>query len=197
MELQRIEEIVRRCSKAAEGPWISFVEGRDHVCGSDFIRTAGGDIELIGATADDQDFIANARQDIPWLADEVYRLERILRDKGEYGRSVGLKALLRRIKDRPQMFVGNIDEHSLETLAHFIRGFLYSNINADRAEDCDLIFKHEFHDWVRDKLEKDRDVELASGRSYVFYLSEVFKEPKERLDAFFELCEEFFNEMSG
>ena len=41
-----------------------------------FIKTAGNDIGLIGATRDDQDFIANARQDIPWLINEVYRLRK-------------------------------------------------------------------------------------------------------------------------
>ncbi|MGN0402068.1 MAG: hypothetical protein ACI4HQ_07395 [Acetatifactor sp.] len=76
----RIKEIEKRCNKATEGPWISFVEGRDHTCGSNFIKTAGEDIELIGATIDDQDFIANARQDIPWLINEVYRLKKILSD---------------------------------------------------------------------------------------------------------------------
>lgn len=37
---------------------------------------------MIGATIDDQDFIANARQDIPWLINEIYRLKGILRDNG-------------------------------------------------------------------------------------------------------------------
>lgn len=82
MDDTRIKEIEKRCNKATEGPWISFIEGRDHTCGSNFIKTAKEDIELIGATADDQDFIANARQDIPWLIGEIYRLKRILGDDG-------------------------------------------------------------------------------------------------------------------
>lgn len=78
MEEIRLKEIKERCDKTTGGPWISFVEGRDHTCGSNFIRTAGDDIELIGATADDQDFIANARQDIPWLIEEINRLKKLL-----------------------------------------------------------------------------------------------------------------------
>jgi len=39
--------------------------------------TRGNDIELFGATAADQDFIANARQDIPQLIDEIERLRRL------------------------------------------------------------------------------------------------------------------------
>jgi hypothetical protein len=59
---------------AAPGPWKSFVEGRDHTSGSSFIATPGSDIELTGATAADQDFIAHARQDVPRLLDEIRRL---------------------------------------------------------------------------------------------------------------------------
>ncbi len=56
------------------GPWVSFVEGRDHTSGSNFIRTCGEDIELAGASDADQDFIARARQDVPMLLDEIERL---------------------------------------------------------------------------------------------------------------------------
>lgn len=74
----KLEQIQERCNRATGGPWISFIEDRDFTCGSNFIKTAENDIELIGATIDDQDFIANARQDIPWLINEVYRLNNLL-----------------------------------------------------------------------------------------------------------------------
>jgi hypothetical protein len=70
-ELDRIETRLR---EAAPGPWISFVEGRDHDSGSSFIQTPASDIELSGATVADQDFIAHARQDLPRLLIEVRRL---------------------------------------------------------------------------------------------------------------------------
>jgi hypothetical protein len=72
-ELDLIEARVR---KAASVPWDSFVEGRDHTSGSSFIRTPVSDIELSGATAADQDFIAHARDDLPRLLKEVRRLRR-------------------------------------------------------------------------------------------------------------------------
>jgi hypothetical protein len=59
--------ILERCNSTTEGPWVSFVEGRDHTSGSDFIKTAKSDIELSGATVADQDFIAAAKADIPRL----------------------------------------------------------------------------------------------------------------------------------
>jgi hypothetical protein len=79
-----LELIERRCNAATKEPWESFVEGRDHLGGSNFIRTGGldddsPDIELIGATVDDQDFIAHARQDVPRLLEEVRRLKRSLK----------------------------------------------------------------------------------------------------------------------
>lgn len=72
-------EIMReRCNAASPGPWRSFIEGRDHTSGSDFIAVGAGkerkDIELNGATVYDQDFIASARTDIILLLDEIGRL---------------------------------------------------------------------------------------------------------------------------
>jgi hypothetical protein len=68
-----------RAAAAVAGPWKSFVEGRDHTSGSDFIKTSGEDIELSGATKADQDFIAHARQDLPRLVNEVRALRARLR----------------------------------------------------------------------------------------------------------------------
>ena len=62
-----LKSILERCIAATDGPWVSFVEGRDHSSGSNFIQTASDDIELAGATVADQDFIAAAKQDIPRL----------------------------------------------------------------------------------------------------------------------------------
>jgi hypothetical protein len=77
-----LDEIAARAAAATSGPWRSFIEGRDHLSGSDFIMTGGdvdrgADIELTGATPADQDFIACARQDVPRLVAEVRRLRRI------------------------------------------------------------------------------------------------------------------------
>lgn len=73
-ELARIE---RLCEGATPGPWRSFIEGRDHQSGSDFIQTAGPDIELSGASRADLDFIADARQSVPLLTAEVRRLREL------------------------------------------------------------------------------------------------------------------------
>ena len=83
-ELKRIEKLYL---DARSGPWKSYIEGRDHTSGSDFIMIGegegrGDDIELLGATKADQDFIASARQDIPELVAEVKRLKAKLKKKG-------------------------------------------------------------------------------------------------------------------
>jgi hypothetical protein len=69
-----LAEIQARCDRATPGPWTSYVEGRDHVSGSSFIMTAGADIDRFGMSGDDQDFAAQARQDLPRLLAEVRRL---------------------------------------------------------------------------------------------------------------------------
>jgi hypothetical protein len=77
---EELNEIEQRVNKAQKSPWKAFIEGRDHESGSDFImigiaENRKDDIELIGATADDYDFIANARQDIPKLINEIRELK--------------------------------------------------------------------------------------------------------------------------
>jgi hypothetical protein len=76
-----LDEMERRERAATGPPWQSFLEGRDHTSGSSFIRTENGsgpDIELLGATDADQDFIAHARQDVPRLLREIRRLRSFL-----------------------------------------------------------------------------------------------------------------------
>jgi hypothetical protein len=85
MNDKQLQEIEKRCNAATPGPWVSYVEGRDHVSGSNFIMTGtkearGEDIELTGATVADQDFIAHARQDIPQLLEEIQRLKKMQDD---------------------------------------------------------------------------------------------------------------------
>jgi hypothetical protein len=76
---EELLEVEARCRAASPGPWKSMIEGRDHTSGSSFIMTGtgptrGADIELTGASDEDQDFIAHARQDVPRLVEEVRRL---------------------------------------------------------------------------------------------------------------------------
>ena len=83
MSDRELNEIRLRCDATTNGPWVSYVEGRDHTSGSNFIMTGEGDkrgedIELTGATIADQDFIAQARQDVPKLLDEIRRLKGLL-----------------------------------------------------------------------------------------------------------------------
>lgn len=83
LSIGEISEIQDRCNRASRGPWKSMVEGRDHSSGSSFIITGpseqrGPDIELSGATIEDQDFVAHARQDVPRLLEEVRRLRLLL-----------------------------------------------------------------------------------------------------------------------
>ncbi|MFC4262077.1 hypothetical protein ACFOWM_04250 [Ferruginibacter yonginensis] len=75
--LIEIEEILNILSKVTPGPWKSFVEGRDHISGSNFIQTGekNYDIEFINLSAIDQDFIAMARNVLPSLIDELIKLK--------------------------------------------------------------------------------------------------------------------------
>ena len=81
-ELDRIE---RLAEAATQGPWFSYVAGRDAADGSSWIELGACNelgsfrsMELIGGTAADQDFIASARQDVPRLLLEVRALRACL-----------------------------------------------------------------------------------------------------------------------
>ncbi|WP_053234675.1 hypothetical protein [Sandaracinus amylolyticus] len=78
-----LDEIEHRCAAATPGPWTAFVEGRDHLAGSSFIRTASDDIEMSGASDADYDFIAHARQDMPRLVAELRALRAALRESSQ------------------------------------------------------------------------------------------------------------------
>jgi hypothetical protein len=83
-----LAEMEQRCAVASKPPWESFVEGRDHRAGDNFIRVGGQDDsepdlyvsratgrKLIPASDSDLDFIAHARRDLPRLLAEVRRLQ--------------------------------------------------------------------------------------------------------------------------
>jgi hypothetical protein len=77
-ELDRMERLV---AAATAGPWVSYVAGREPESASSCLELGVCNelgsfrtIELIGATAADQDFIASARQDLPRLLQEVRAL---------------------------------------------------------------------------------------------------------------------------
>lgn len=83
MHENRIDEIRNRCAAARGGPWVAFIEGRDFLSGSSMIRIGeidNGEDDLYLSGDDrpvpdaDYDFIAHARQDIPFLLAEIDRL---------------------------------------------------------------------------------------------------------------------------
>jgi hypothetical protein len=72
---QELEAISARCEVTTPGPWKASLEGRDHVAGSSCVVTAGEPFDLTGATDQDIEFIAHAKQDIPRLVHELMRLK--------------------------------------------------------------------------------------------------------------------------
>jgi hypothetical protein len=83
----RMYAIQERMQNASGAGWYAILEGRDQSSGSSFIMTnvdhsndvvnpnRGEDIYLTGASPADMDFIAHARQDIPFLLAEIARLK--------------------------------------------------------------------------------------------------------------------------
>ena len=81
-ELERIES---RSAAATMGPWLSNPAEADSAADSSVIELGSCNelgtfrtIALIGATAEDHDFIVHARQDVPRLLNEVRCLRALL-----------------------------------------------------------------------------------------------------------------------
>jgi hypothetical protein len=80
MNNNELKDLMTLLKHTTNGPWVSFIEGRDHMSGSSFIRTGDSnyDIDFIKIRPADQDFIASARNILPLLVDELKRLQNIL-----------------------------------------------------------------------------------------------------------------------
>lgn len=73
LDVLRIAAIEARLNASTGGPWKAMLEGRDHSSGSSCVKTISGAIDFDGATDADIEFIANARQDVPYLVAELLR----------------------------------------------------------------------------------------------------------------------------
>ena len=83
---ERLAEIDARCAKATKGPWILrkhpcmdyyCVEGPDGLFAEEVVSHDCSE-ERIVVNAEDADFIAHAREDIPWLMKFARRLGDLL-----------------------------------------------------------------------------------------------------------------------
>ena len=53
----------------------------------------------------------------------------------------------------------------------------------------------EFHDWARRKIEDKRGIKFELAVGYDDYIEAVCENGEQEIALFFELCEEFFEEM--
>jgi hypothetical protein len=88
---EELSAIETRIANASPSPWEAFVEPRDFEGGDSVVRIRGPHSDepdlylrqyragrMIEASPADHDFVANARQDVPRLVEEVRRLQRLL-----------------------------------------------------------------------------------------------------------------------
>lgn len=80
---KRLQDIKDRLNRTKETEWVVYLEGRDFSSGSSFIMVNFGaerlnDIEVLGVNDHELDFIANSKNDIKFLLDEIDRLKKLL-----------------------------------------------------------------------------------------------------------------------
>ena len=105
---------------------------------------------------------------------------------------MNIKSLVQTLKLRPGMYVGNTE---LESVYQFINGFLYNNIATNRVDKIDKEFKDQFHEWVKFRIEKKNNMEFDMESNYVYYISQAFVDTDDQLKLFFELTDDFFQEI--
>jgi len=76
---KNLNEITERLQKTQSGNWKYYKEGRDHDGGSDFIMTGEGDqrgedLEVLGATDGDMEFIGHSKEDVLFLLNVINEL---------------------------------------------------------------------------------------------------------------------------
>ena len=86
-----LNAIIERCNQVTQDTWTAYIEGVTHTSGSSFIMVTDKngnrkrDLEVIGATNDDLEFIAHAKQDIPLLIAEIEHLKSMFLNKKNRG----------------------------------------------------------------------------------------------------------------
>lgn len=78
---EELDEIAAVTDRATSGPWTPFIEERQPIGGSSVIWVGGDDFgaDMYLWLGDEMapgelfDFVAHARQDVPWLVDEIRR----------------------------------------------------------------------------------------------------------------------------
>lgn len=101
-----------------------------------------------------------------------------------------IEKLIKMIKGRPGMFVGN--NLNVRGVSLFIKGFLYSSIGNKSEYKIDTLFRENIDEWVRCAIEQREEIRFEEQRGYVYYIETVCENGEQEMALFFELCEEFF-----
>ena len=104
---------------------------------------------------------------------------------------MNIQNLIMHISKKPEMFVG---VPKIEALYQFVSGYLFCNIVNQRADYVDYEFKKNFHVWVKNYIEKEKNILLPEQRNWLYYILESYEE-SEQLDTFFKLCSLFFEQI--
>lgn len=104
---------------------------------------------------------------------------------------MNVEEMIKRIRLRPGMFVGEI---KLSHIEQFIGGFRYNNTISGRDEDIDVYFRSEFYDWTLQWLKKNYCEVDRIGSTCTIRIKQVVPDEKGAIDVFFKICDEFFAE---
>ena len=108
-----------------------------------------------------------------------------------YDIKMNVEQALNIVKQSLETYIGT---PSINALQLFINGFLYNNLSY-RNYPIDECFMWGFHDWARRKIEEGKGIIFDLDVGYDDYIEAVCENGEQEIALFFELCEEFFEEM--
>lgn len=104
-----------------------------------------------------------------------------------------IKELISAVKKRPEMYLGDVPD--ISNLSYYLDGFLASNL-INLNNKTDRLFKYEFHDWIRLRLERKFGINFENKSDHFKnYIRQVCHSDRESLDLFFELTDIYFKEL--
>lgn len=101
---------------------------------------------------------------------------------------------LKWIELRPCMYIG---EYKFENLYHFLNGFLYDNPNLQKPGAFESKFKYEFHQWVRNWIDKNMNIVFNEERDYHYYIKKVSSTEKQCFVYLLNIDYIYFKELDG
>ncbi len=107
-----------------------------------------------------------------------------MNDKGMH-----IKELTEKMAGKVEIFTGN---NNFDSVHQFINGWICNDRFNNTQNDDDIRFFNDFHDFVRYKIQQEKNCIFDQELSWFSYIKRAYDNDTERINVFFEFAKEFF-----